>query len=139
MTVLGGEPDGQFAHPPEPTAENLAGVLQNVTQNKCDIGFCQDPDADRLAVIDENGRYLGEEYTLAICVDHVLRHIAGPDRHQLLDQPHDRRPGGEIRRAVLPLRRRRSQRGRRDAQARRRPRRRRQRRRDRSPRGARAR
>ena len=42
------------------------------------IGFCQDPDADRLAVIDENGRYLGEEYTLALCVDHVLRQKKGP-------------------------------------------------------------
>jgi phosphomannomutase len=42
------------------------------------VGFCQDPDADRLAVIDENGRYLGEEYTLAMCVDHVLRRRKGP-------------------------------------------------------------
>ena len=43
-----------------------------------DVGFCQDPDADRLAVIDEKGRYIGEEYTLAICVDHVLRSRPGP-------------------------------------------------------------
>jgi phosphomannomutase len=78
VTVLGGEPDGQFSHPPEPTAENLVGVLPKVVENKCDIGFCQDPDADRLAVIDENGRYIGEEYTLAICVDHVLRQRPGP-------------------------------------------------------------
>lgn len=42
------------------------------------IGFCQDPDADRLAVVDESGRYLGEEYTLAMCVDHVLRSRPGP-------------------------------------------------------------
>ncbi len=77
-TLLGGEPDGQFSHPPEPTAENLAGVLPKVVENKCDIGFCQDPDADRLAVIDEKGRYIGEEYTLAICVDHVLRQRPGP-------------------------------------------------------------
>jgi phosphomannomutase len=66
ITLLGAEPDGQFAHTPEPTAENLAGVLATVTQAGCDVGFCQDPDADRLAVIDESGRYLGEEYTLAI-------------------------------------------------------------------------
>ncbi len=78
LTLLGGEPDGQFAHLPEPTAENLATVLSNVVVNKCDIGFCQDPDADRLAVIDEKGRYIGEEYTLAICVDHVLRQRPGP-------------------------------------------------------------
>ncbi len=53
-------------------------MLSTVVENECDIGFCQDPDADRLAVIDENGRYLGEEYTLAICADHVLRHTPGP-------------------------------------------------------------
>src|SRR5690606_12896606 len=42
------------------------------------IGFCQDPDADRLALIDENGVYIGEEFTLALAVDHVLRHTPGP-------------------------------------------------------------
>ena len=78
LFVLGGEPDGIFSHLPEPTAENLASVLPKVLENKCDIGFCQDPDADRLAVIDENGRYLGEEYTLAICVNHVLSQTLGP-------------------------------------------------------------
>lgn len=78
VVLLGGEPHGRFAHEPEPTAENLGGVLTNVTQAKADIGFCQDPDADRLAIIDERGRYIGEEYTLSICVDHVLRHQKGP-------------------------------------------------------------
>jgi phosphomannomutase len=71
--VLGAAPDGQFAHTPEPTATNLATVFDEVTKLGAAIGFCQDPDADRLAIIDERGRYLGEEYTLAICVDHVLR------------------------------------------------------------------
>jgi phosphomannomutase len=78
VKVLGGQPDGQFAHLPEPTEENLAGVLAAVKELGADVGFCQDPDADRLAVIDENGRYLGEEYTLAMCVDHVLRRRKGP-------------------------------------------------------------
>jgi phosphomannomutase len=78
LTVLSEEPDGQFAHPPEPTAENLASVLTAVTDAGADVGFCQDPDADRLAVIDQTGRYLGEEYTLAMCVDHVLRQRKGP-------------------------------------------------------------
>lgn len=77
VTVLGGAPDGQFAHPPEPTAENLAGVLAEVVRVGAAIGFCQDPDADRLAIVDEKGRYIGEEYTLALCVDHVLRHTPG--------------------------------------------------------------
>ena len=78
VTLLGGEPDGHFEHPPEPTAENLASVLDVVRQIKADVAFCQDPDADRLAIIDEHGRYLGEEYTLALCVDHVLRRPKGP-------------------------------------------------------------
>lgn len=78
VTLLGDQPDGQFAHTPEPTAENLASVLSRVRESQADIGFCQDPDADRLAIIDENGRYIGEEYTLALCVDHVLRSRPGP-------------------------------------------------------------
>ncbi|MFV1965843.1 MAG: phosphoglucosamine mutase [Pirellulaceae bacterium] len=77
-TVLGAETIGQFEHPPEPTAENLAGVRQRVAEATAEIGFCQDPDADRLAVIDEKGRYLGEEFTLALCLDHVLRQQKGP-------------------------------------------------------------
>lgn len=78
VTLLGGAADGQFEHVPEPTAENLAGVLAQVPRAAADVGFCQDPDADRLAVIDADGRYLGEEYTLAMCVDHVLRRRKGP-------------------------------------------------------------
>jgi len=77
-TLLGGEPNGLFVHPPEPTFENLAGVRQQVVDARADIGFCQDPDADRLAIIDETGRYIGEEYTLALCLDHVLRTRNGP-------------------------------------------------------------
>ncbi len=78
MVLLGGEADGQFEHEPEPTAENLASVVQRITEVGAQIGFCQDPDADRLAIVDENGRYIGEEYTLALCVDHVLRSTPGP-------------------------------------------------------------
>ncbi len=78
VTILGEETDGQFAHTPEPTAENLAGVCSAVTAAGADIGFCQDPDADRLAVIDSAGRYIGEEYTVALCAEQVLRHAKGP-------------------------------------------------------------
>ncbi len=78
VTLLGGEPTGRFEHPPEPTADNLQSVCKKVLAARCQIGFCQDPDADRLAIIDENGRYIGEEYTLAICLDHVLRQRPGP-------------------------------------------------------------
>lgn len=78
VTVLGEPTDGKFAHPAEPTAENLAEVQDAVPRSGAVIGFCQDPDADRLAVIDENGRYVGEEYTVAMITDHVLRHRKGP-------------------------------------------------------------
>jgi phosphomannomutase len=78
VMLVGGSPDGRFTHPPEPTSENLANVCSAVAGAYADIGFCQDPDADRLAIIDEGARYLGEEYTLALCVDHVLRRTPGP-------------------------------------------------------------
>jgi phosphomannomutase len=73
IDVLGLEPDGLFAHTPEPTEANLASVLPIIPADGAAIGFCQDPDADRLAIIDERGRYIGEEKTLALCIDHVLR------------------------------------------------------------------
>ncbi len=75
---LGGQPTGQFLHTPEPTADNLVDVCARVAKERVDVGFCQDPDADRLALIDERGRYVGEEYTLAVAVDHVLRTHRGP-------------------------------------------------------------
>jgi len=77
-TILGQEPDGKIDHPAEPTAKNLATVLAAVPKYRSDVGFCQDPDADRLAVIDASGRYVGEEYTLAMCIDHILRQRTGP-------------------------------------------------------------
>ncbi|MDX2131910.1 MAG: phosphoglucosamine mutase [Planctomycetota bacterium] len=66
---LGAEGDGIFRHPPEPTSENLGlpgGLCDAVRESASDVGFAQDPDADRLAIIDERGRYIGEEYTLAL-------------------------------------------------------------------------
>ncbi|MEK6247903.1 MAG: phosphoglucosamine mutase [Planctomycetales bacterium] len=77
VVMSGGTPDGQFEHLPEPTAKNLVGILSEVPACGAAIGCCQDPDADRLAVIDEHGRYLGEESTLAMSVDHILRNRKG--------------------------------------------------------------
>jgi len=69
---LNGEPNGQFAHEPEPTAKNLTGLADEVKRQKAAVGFAQDPDADRLAIVDENGTYIGEEYSLALAAKLIL-------------------------------------------------------------------
>jgi phosphomannomutase len=74
---VNGEPTGRFAHPPEPVAENLAGLCDAVRQHGAAVGFAQDADADRLAIVDEAGRFIGEEYTLALAAAFVLRHCEG--------------------------------------------------------------
>jgi phosphomannomutase len=78
LTILGEQPTGMFAHPPEPLAANLMTVSDAVKQGGYDVGFCQDPDADRLAVIDETGHYIGEEFTSVLCVYHCLQQNPGP-------------------------------------------------------------
>jgi phosphomannomutase len=72
LVHIHGTPDGQFPHEPEPTAANLVGLADEVKRQKADVGFAQDPDADRLAIIDEHGTYIGEEYTLALAARHLL-------------------------------------------------------------------
>ncbi len=76
--ILGEASDGQFEHTPEPTAENLASTTALAIEYKADAVFCQDPDADRLAIIDELGQYIGEEYTLAITANQRLSQSQGP-------------------------------------------------------------
>ncbi len=76
--VLGGMADGLFDHPPEPAKENLTDLCDVVKTLGADVGFAQDPDADRLAIVDETGRYIGEELTLGLCADHVLSRRPGP-------------------------------------------------------------
>ena len=75
---LNNRPTGIFAHRPEPTAENLADLGPIVTKHSAVIGFAQDTDADRLAIIDENGTYIGEEYTLALAAKYVFSKKTGP-------------------------------------------------------------
>ena len=78
VTVLGGTPDGDFEHVPEPIEKNLGGLSEAVRRVGADAGFAQDPDADRLAIVDHTGRYIGEELTLALCADWVLSRTPGP-------------------------------------------------------------
>jgi len=77
---LGCDADGLFAHEPEPTEANLREVCPRVAAAGCDIGFVLDPDADRLALIDETGRYIGEELTLALAVLQRLQRAAQDER-----------------------------------------------------------
>jgi phosphomannomutase len=72
------EPNGIFPHIPEPTPENLSDLRNLVLQKKCDVGFATDPDADRCALVNEHGEAIGEEYTLALAVEFMLRRRKGP-------------------------------------------------------------
>jgi phosphomannomutase len=65
--------DGIFPHAPEPLAENLGELRRAVKRDGSHLGFAQDPDADRLAIVDEKGNYVGEEYTLALAALSVLQ------------------------------------------------------------------
>jgi phosphomannomutase len=66
------EPDGLFPHPPEPVPENLGDLGRLVRETGADVGLAVDPDVDRLALVDETGRPIGEDYTLAFAVKAVL-------------------------------------------------------------------
>ena len=72
------EPDGRFPRPPEPVAANLGELEELVRSSGAEIGFATDPDVDRLALVSEQGRALGEDYTLALAAGLVLRHRSGP-------------------------------------------------------------
>ena len=72
------EPDGRFHRPPEPIADNLGELEALVKNTGADIGFATDPDVDRLALVLDDGRAPGEDYTLAFAARTVLRHRRGP-------------------------------------------------------------
>ena len=72
------EPDGRFAHDPEPVPANLADLGRAVLDHGCHAGFAIDPDADRVALVGEDGRPLGEDLTLALAVQVVTRRRRGP-------------------------------------------------------------
>jgi phosphomannomutase len=72
LVHLGADDGGVFPHAPEPTKENLQGLCAAMAKLNADVGFAQDPDADRLAIVDERGEYIGEEYTLALAAESLL-------------------------------------------------------------------
>ena len=76
-TLLNGEPNGDFAHNPEPLEKNLSGIMAEMGKGDYDLGIVVDPDVDRLAFIQEDGKMFGEEYTLVSVADYVLSHTSG--------------------------------------------------------------
>ncbi len=77
VSAINDEPTGLFAHRPEPAAENLTGLCEMVKTKRSAVGFAQDPDADRLAIVDEAGNYIGEEYTLALAAKYIFSRKTG--------------------------------------------------------------
>lgn len=79
VTAINLETDGRFPRPPEPVPEHLEELGALVRDTGAQVGFAVDPDVDRLALVDERGRAIGEDYTLAFAVQAVLgRNGAGP-------------------------------------------------------------
>ena len=76
--LLNGDPTGDFAHNPEPLEKNLGGIMAEVAKGGYDLGIVVDPDVDRLAFIQEDGKMYGEEYTLVTVADYILDHVKGP-------------------------------------------------------------
>lgn len=75
VVELNCEPNGDFTRGTEPLPENLEDLKKMVKTHKADVGFAVDPDADRLAIIDEKGEPLGEEYTIVLAADGYLEEI----------------------------------------------------------------
>ncbi|MCH4148691.1 MAG: phosphoglucosamine mutase [Prevotella sp.] len=74
---LNGEANGDFAHNPEPLEKNLGGIMGEIAKGGYDLGIVVDPDVDRLAFIQEDGKMYGEEYTLVTVADYILDHVKG--------------------------------------------------------------
>jgi len=103
------EADGRFPRAPEPVPENLGGLCKLVIREGVDVGFAVDPDVDRLALVDENGRAIGEDWTLALCAELVAAVEPGPvvtnlsssrlieDAANRVGVPFHRAPVGEAR------------------------------------------
>jgi phosphomannomutase len=72
------EPTGEFAHPAEPRPDHLTELTEAVPEHDADLGLAVDPDADRLALVDEQGRFILEELTQVLAADFIWKHREGP-------------------------------------------------------------
>ncbi len=77
VTGLYTEPTGDFQHNPEPLERNLGDIMKLMKKGQHDVAFVVDPDVDRLAMICEDGKMYGEEYTLVTVADYILKHTPG--------------------------------------------------------------
>lgn len=78
MIAINDQPNGQFPRGAEPIPANLGALCAAVKDHQADVGFAQDMDADRLAIVSEAGEAIGEDYTLVLAVLHVLGREPGP-------------------------------------------------------------
>lgn len=77
ITPLYADPTGDFQHNPEPLEKNLSDIMSLMSKGEHDVAFVVDPDVDRLAFIQEDGKMYGEEYTLVTVADYILKHTPG--------------------------------------------------------------
>ncbi|MAD18711.1 MAG: phosphoglucosamine mutase [Planctomycetaceae bacterium] len=108
LVHLHGRPTGIFPHTPEPTEANLTELAKTVAEDgTAAVGFAQDPDADRLAIVDGNGRYIGEERTLVLATLRTMqRHGGGPvaanlSTSRMIDDVCAGFPGGRVVRTAV--------------------------------------
>ncbi len=78
--ILNNAPNGHFAHDPEPLKKNLSQIINTMRECYYDIGFVQDADADRLVILDETGHFIGEDYSLGLCIDYLLSEEQASDK-----------------------------------------------------------
>ena len=76
-TFINGKANGDFAHNPEPIEKNLTSIMNELSKGGYDLGIVVDPDVDRLAFIQEDGKMFGEEYTLVAVADYILDNTKG--------------------------------------------------------------
>lgn len=105
VVALHAEPTGMFSRPIEPLAKNLAELERAVRQHHADVGFATDADVDRLSIVSERGRALGEEYSLALAADFMLSRRRGTavtnlSTSRMIDEVAARRGGTVVRTPV---------------------------------------